>query len=61
MEKIKKYLTVIFVMLSLIILFVGYRSTVRGAGIVTWGLVLICLIIAAYFTKYIPDPKEEKD
>jgi len=57
---VKRYLTAIFLILSIIILMVGLRIDVRWNGIVSWGLVFICLIFSAYFTKYIPNHKSKK-
>jgi len=54
----KRYLSFLFVLLSIITIFVGYRFDVRWSGIVTWGLVFIELLLAAYFTKYIPNKNE---
>lgn len=56
----KRYLTTIFIILSLIIIIIGLQIDVRWNGIVSWGLAFICLIFATYFTKYIPDKKEHK-
>ncbi|WP_047981021.1 hypothetical protein [Ornithinibacillus contaminans] len=56
----KRYLTVLFLILAAIILFVGLRIDLQWTGAVTWGLTLICLIFSAYFTKYIPDEKQAK-
>ncbi|WP_284141696.1 hypothetical protein [Virgibacillus sp. LDC-1] len=56
----KRYLTSIFLLLTAIILFVGLRLDFRWGGIATWGLAVISLIFAAYFTKYIPNEKEPK-
>jgi len=56
----KRYLTTIFIILSLIIIIIGLQIDVRWSGIVSWGLAFICLIFATYFTKYIPDKKEHK-
>ncbi|WP_330949386.1 hypothetical protein [Virgibacillus sp. MG-45] len=53
----KRYLTSIFLLLTAIILFVGLRLDFRWGGIATWGLAVISLIFAAYFTKYIPNEK----
>ncbi|WP_096270924.1 hypothetical protein [Paucisalibacillus globulus] len=56
----KRYLTAIFLALSALILVFGLRIDLQWTGIVTWGLTLICLIFAAYYTKYIPDEKSKK-
>lgn len=57
----KRYLTVAFMLLSVIILFIGLRFDVRWNGIVSWGLAFICLIFATYFTKYIPDDRQREE
>lgn len=54
----KRYLTTIFLLLSIIILVIGLRMDVRWNGIASWGLSFISLLFAAYFTKYIPNKKE---
>lgn len=54
----KRYLTAAFIILSIIILIIGLRIDVRWNGIVSWGLSLISLLCAAYFTKYIPNEKD---
>ncbi|HLR81149.1 MAG TPA: hypothetical protein VK119_11360 [Bacillota bacterium] len=51
----KRYLTFIFIFLSVVILVVGLRMDFQWNGVVAWGLSFICFILAAYFTKYIPD------
>lgn len=51
----RRYLSLLFVILSIITIIVGYRSDVRWNGIVTWGIVFILLSFAIYFTKYIPN------
>lgn len=56
----KRYLTGTFLALSLIILVIGFQFDFRWNGIVAWGLALICCILAAYFTKYIPNKKINK-
>jgi len=50
----KRYLTAIFILLSIIILIIGLPIDVYWSGTVTWGLTFISLLLAAYFTKYIP-------
>lgn len=54
----KKYLSLIFFLLSGIILFIGLKINVYWSGIVAWGLTFVSLCFAAYFTKYIPDHKD---
>lgn len=57
----KRYLTAIFILLSLIIIIIGLQIDVRWNGIASWGLAFICLIFATYFAKYIPDKKDSKN
>jgi preprotein translocase subunit SecY len=57
----KRYLTIIFLVLSVIIIVIGLQINVHWNGIVSWGLAFICLIFATYFTKYIPDKEENKN
>ncbi|GIO24349.1 hypothetical protein [Oceanobacillus sp. J11TS1] len=51
----KRYLTLIFFGLSIIILYVGGKLQIYWSGIAAWGLALISLAFAAYFSKYIPN------
>lgn len=55
----KRYLTAIFIGLSILTLIIGFRFDVIWSGIASWGLVVILLTFAAFFTKYIPNDKEE--
>lgn len=55
----KRYLTAIFILFSILSIIIGYRFDVRWNGIVSWGLALIFLIFAAFFTKYIPDNQKQ--
>ncbi len=54
----KRYLSGLFILLSVITVIIGYRFEVRWNGIVSWGLAFIFLLLAAYFTKYIPNKNE---
>lgn len=56
----KRYLTAIFIALSILTLIIGLRIDVIWSGIVSWGLVIILLSFAAFFTKYIPNEEKEK-
>lgn len=56
----KRYLTTIFVSLSMISVFVGFMFDVRWSGVASWGLAFIFLLFATYFTKYIPNETEDK-
>ncbi|WP_088051076.1 hypothetical protein [Virgibacillus dakarensis] len=57
----KRYLSTMFLILSALILIIGLRFDYQWSGIASWGLSLVCLIFAAYFTKYIPNEKREKN
>ncbi|GGB61753.1 hypothetical protein F3157_08260 [Virgibacillus dakarensis] len=57
----KRYLSTMFLILSAIILIIGLRFDYQWSGIASWGLSFVCLIFAAYFTKYIPNEKREKN
>ncbi|MFD2627228.1 hypothetical protein [Oceanobacillus kapialis] len=54
----KRYLTALFIGVSVLILIIGLQINATWSGIVSWGLTFICLCFAAYFTKYIPDEKK---
>lgn len=54
----KRYLTGIFIGLSILTLIIGFRFDVIWSGIASWGLVVILLTFAAIFTKYIPNDEE---
>lgn len=55
----KRYLTFLFVLLSIITVIIGYRFEARWSGIVTWGLVFTELLLAAFFTKQIPNKNKK--
>ncbi|WP_176330372.1 hypothetical protein [Oceanobacillus rekensis] len=57
----KRYLTAIFIGLSGVIIFVGIKLDLYWSGIVSWGLAIVLLLLAAYYTKYIPNDKKEKE
>ncbi|HLR74027.1 MAG TPA: hypothetical protein VK077_02070 [Virgibacillus sp.] len=57
----KRYLSFLFLILSVVILFVGLRIDVHWNGIASWGLSFVCLIFAAYFTKYIPNERKRNN
>lgn len=56
----KRYLTLIFFITSIVVIVAGLRFDVVWNGIATWAIVLILLILAAYFTKYIPNAKKHR-
>lgn len=57
---VKRYLTAIFIGLSIIIIIIGNILDLYWSGIAAWGTAIILLILAAYFTKYIPEDKNLK-
>lgn len=57
----KRYLTAIFVGLSIIAIIVGFQLDVRWNGVFSWGLAFILLLFAAYFTKYIANDSTKKE
>ncbi|GAA0597466.1 hypothetical protein GCM10009001_12040 [Virgibacillus siamensis] len=61
----KRYLTLIFIILSVVILIIGLQINQHWSSIASWGLAFISLIFATYYTKYIPndrhDEKNEKN
>lgn len=56
----KRFLTSIFILLSAIIIIIGGLSEVYWSGVVSWGLAVVCLLLAAYYTKYIPNEKKKQ-
>lgn len=56
----KRYLTTIFIVLSAIIIILGINLDLYWSGIAAWGIAIILLIFAIYFTKYIPNEKNKK-
>ncbi|SFE34709.1 hypothetical protein SAMN05216238_11354 [Lentibacillus persicus] len=57
----KRYLTAIFIGISAVVLIIGLGVDLYWSGIAAWGITVICLIFAVYFTKYIPnDENDEK-
>lgn len=56
----KRFLSLIFVFIAALAVFISLQFDVRWNGMVAWSLAIIFLAVAAYFTKYIPDKKEEK-
>jgi len=56
----KRYLTLILFIISIVVIIVGLRIDVLWNGIVTWAIVFVLLILAAYFTKYIPNEKKHR-
>lgn len=55
----KRYLTLFFFGLSIAIIVIGLSIDVYWSGIAAWGLAIICLSFAAYYTKYIPEKKNK--
>src|SRR5699024_3906173 len=54
----KKYLTLVFFMASVLILSIGLRTNFQFKVIISWGLAFICLSFATYYTRYIPNDCE---
>ncbi|WP_186577904.1 hypothetical protein [Aquibacillus kalidii] len=54
----KKKLTMIFLMLSVIIQTIGLAINFPWEGLIIWSLSILTILAAAYFTKYIPDKKK---
>jgi len=57
----KRYLTIIFLLLSILILIIGLRTDFQFKGIISWGLAFISLSFATYFTKYIPNDDKQSN
>lgn len=57
---VKRYLSGILIGLSGIIIIVGNMLDLYWSGIAAWGVSIILLICAAYFTKYIPNDRKNK-
>lgn len=51
----KAYLTYVFIFLSIVAVIISYQFDVRWNGIVAWGLAVILLGIATFFTKYLKE------
>ncbi|AXI08012.1 hypothetical protein CUC15_03010 [Oceanobacillus zhaokaii] len=56
----KRYLTIIFIILSGLCVLIGLIIDQIWSGIVGWALAVILLIFALYFTKYIPEETKRK-
>ncbi|ALX49168.1 hypothetical protein [Lentibacillus amyloliquefaciens] len=56
----KRYLTAIFIGISGVVLIIGLGVDLYWSGIASWGIAFICLIFAVYFTKYIPNDKNDE-
>ncbi len=56
----KRYFSAILIVLSAIIIILGINLDLYWSGIAAWGIAIILLILAAYFTKYIPNDKKRK-
>ncbi|MFC2947803.1 hypothetical protein [Virgibacillus sediminis] len=55
----KRYLTAILIAISALIIIIGISIDLYWSGIASWGIALICLVFAAYYTKYIPNDKKK--
>ncbi|MCM3740468.1 hypothetical protein M3210_09310 [Oceanobacillus luteolus] len=56
----KRYLSGILIGISAVIIIVGNMMDIYWGGIAAWGIAFILLILAAYFTKYIPNEEKKK-
>ncbi|WP_164670999.1 hypothetical protein [Virgibacillus doumboii] len=56
----KRHLTTFFLILSAVVLIIGLQIDLYWSGIAGWGLAFISLIFAVYFTKYIPNDKNDE-
>ncbi|MFC3039320.1 hypothetical protein ACFOGI_03590 [Virgibacillus xinjiangensis] len=56
----KRYLTAIFIAISVVVIIIGISIDLYWSGIAAWGTALICLLFAAYYTKYIPNEKKKR-
>ncbi|RDW17155.1 hypothetical protein CWR48_14620 [Oceanobacillus arenosus] len=56
----KRYLTIMFIVLSGICVLIGLMIDQVWSGIVGWALAVILLIFAVYYTKYIPEGVKAK-
>lgn len=54
----RRYGTMIFVMLGMLSVMISFQFDVRWNGIVAWGLAVIFFSLAAYYTKYIPSDEQ---
>ncbi|MEI3598346.1 MULTISPECIES: hypothetical protein [unclassified Oceanobacillus] len=56
----KRYLSGILIVASVLIIIIGNMLDRYWSGIAAWGVAIILLIFAAYFTKHIPNDKKKK-
>ncbi|TFJ92323.1 hypothetical protein [Lentibacillus salicampi] len=56
----KRHLTAIFILITGIVLIIGMGVDLYWSGIASWGIAVVCLMFAVYFTKYIPNDKNDK-
>lgn len=54
----KRHLSTLFIIISILILIIGLQMDVYWSGIASWGLSFISLFLAVYFTRYIPNDKD---
>ncbi|GGN58742.1 hypothetical protein [Oceanobacillus indicireducens] len=57
---VKRYLSGILIVASVLIIIIGNMLDRYWSGIAAWGVAIILLIFAAYFTKHIPNDKKKK-
>lgn len=56
----KRHLSGILIVSSVIVIIIGNMADIYWSGIAAWGVAFFLLILAAYFTKYIPNEKNKK-
>ena len=56
----RRYLSFILIFVSVVFIILGISLDLYWSGMVGWGLAVVCLAFAVYFTKYIPNEKREK-
>ncbi|WP_232334360.1 hypothetical protein [Oceanobacillus sp. AG] len=57
---VKRYLSGILIVASVLIIIIGNMLDRYWSGIAAWGVAIILLVFAAYFTKHIPNDKKKK-
>ncbi|GAB3045532.1 hypothetical protein [Virgibacillus ainsalahensis] len=56
----KRYLTAIFIAISVIVIVIGLSIDLYWSGIASWGIAIVCLLLAVHYSKYIPNDKKSK-
>jgi len=57
----QRYFSLLFVCLGILSVVISLQFNVRWNGIVGWGLAVIFFSLAIFFTKYIPENKQEEE